>query len=245
MYRDARHVQIVPSGGPISARKTPLNRGFRRVLYRMLLGVDETITTYDRLAARYAARTTYPLERELTCFRRMIPTSGLVLDVGCGAGQYARALEARGLRVVGLDLSLGLLRQAQAAGTDRLVCADMRCLPFADDCSDGCFVCASLLHLPRTQAPKALSEFRRVLGTGGALYIGVKEGEGEEWVADQEGYERFFAYYRLEEIDWLIQAAGFEVVDGWISPPGAGQRHNWLNRFAVVRACGGAHPSGL
>jgi len=201
------------------------------------VGGARTGVTYDRIAARYAARVTYPLEQELARFRQLVPAGGLVLDVGCGPGQYARALEARGLRVVGLDLSQGMLRQAQANGTPQLVGADMRCLPIADECADGCFACASLLHLPRAQAPQALLEFRRVLRPGGALYVGVKEGEGEKWVADQEGQERFFAYYQLEEIDRLIQAAGFEVVDGWIGPPGKGQRHNWLNRFAVAYAC--------
>lgn len=203
--------------------------------------VGRTAATYDRIADRYAARATYPLEQELACFRQMVSTGGLVLDVGCGPGQYARALEAQELRVVGLDLSSGMLQQAQAKarrrrrGAPRLVRADMRQLPVADACADGCFACASLLHLPRTQAPQALAEFRRVLHPGGALYVGVKEGEGEAWVADPEGQERFFAYYWLEEIDRLIEAAGFEIVDGWISPPGTGQRHNWLNRFAVVQ----------
>jgi len=201
--------------------------------------VDRTVATYDHIAARHAARTVYPLAQELVRFRQMVPKDGLVLDVGCGPGQYARALRARGLHVVGLDLSPGMLRQAQVDGTPWLVCADMRRLPFADACAAGCFVCASLLHLPGTQAPQALAECCRVLRPGGALYVGVKEGEGEEWVADQEGHERFFAYYRPEEVDRLVQAAGFEVVDGWISPPGEGQRHNWLNRFAVTHACGG------
>jgi ubiquinone/menaquinone biosynthesis C-methylase UbiE len=199
------------------------------------MSVGKTAAAYDRIATRYAARETCPLERELVHFRQIVPQGGLVLDVGCGPGQYARALQVRGLRTVGLDLSQGMLRQAQANGTPRLVRADMRCLPIADECADGCFVCASLLHLPRNQAPQALLEFRRVLHPGGALYVGVKEGEGEEWVANQEGQECFFAYYRLEEIDRLIQAAGFEIVGGWISPPGKNQRHNWLDRFAVAQ----------
>lgn len=197
--------------------------------------VRQTVVTYDHIASRYTARATHPLEQELARFRQMTPTGGLVLDVGCGPGQYSRALESRGLCVVGFDLSRGLLHQAQAAGTRRLACANMRRLPLAAECADGCFVCASLLHLPRAQVPQTLLEFRRVLRNGSALYIGVKEGAGEQWVADQEGYERFFAYYRPEEIDRLIQAAGFEIVVGWINPPGKGQRHNWINRFAVAR----------
>jgi predicted SAM-dependent methyltransferase len=129
-----------------------------------------------------------------------------------------------------------MLWQAQANEVSRLVCADMRYLPAADGWADGCFACASLLHLPQTQAFQALVEFHRVLRPGGALYMGVKEGDGEEWVADQQGYQRFFAYYQPEEIDRLIQAAGFEVVDGWISSPGEGQRHNWINRFATAQS---------
>ena len=202
---------------------------------------ERTSATYDRTAVRYAAREVYPLERELARFRQMMSIGGLALDVGCGPGQYARALESRGLRVVALDLSPGMLRQAQANETPRLMCADMRCLPIADEWADGCFACASLLHLPQTQASQVLLEFRRVLCPDGALYVGVKEGKGEEWVTDPQGYERFFVYYQPEEIDRLIQAAGFEIVDGWISPPGQGQRHNWINRFAVARQA--THPS--
>jgi SAM-dependent methyltransferase len=52
-----------------------------------------------------------------------------LLDVACGAGRHARALAARGLRVVGVDLSRDLL--AEAANVVR-VRADMRLLPFRD-----------------------------------------------------------------------------------------------------------------
>jgi SAM-dependent methyltransferase len=200
------------------------------------MSVDQTTIVYNCIAARYAARRFYPLEQELTRFRAMVPTGGLVLDLGCGPGQYTQALESRGLRVIALDLSEGMLWQAQANEISRLMCADMRYLPLAGGWADGCFACASLLHLPRTQAFQALVESHRVLRPGGALYVGVKEGDGEEWVADRQGYERFFAYYRPEEIDRLIQAAGFKVVDGWISPPGECQRHNWINRFATVQS---------
>jgi len=54
--------------------------------------------------------------------------NSLVLDIACGGGRHARALEALGHRVVGLDLSADLL--AGAEGLPR-VRADMRALPFA------------------------------------------------------------------------------------------------------------------
>jgi ubiquinone/menaquinone biosynthesis C-methylase UbiE len=199
------------------------------------MSTGRTIATYDRIAARYAARATYPLERELARFKHMVPKGGLILDVGCGAGQCTRALDAGELLAVGLDLSLGMLRQAQKNGVSRLVQADMRRLPFFDGCITGCFVCASLLHLPRHQVPQALLELRRVLCSEGALYVGVKEGTGEERVVDREGHERFFVYYRPKEMDRLVETAGFQIVDGWISPPGEDQTHNWINQFAVAQ----------
>ena len=52
-----------------------------------------------------------------------------VLDVACGAGRHARALEAAGARCVGLDLSAALLRVARGVTGAPLVRADMRALP--------------------------------------------------------------------------------------------------------------------
>ena len=52
-----------------------------------------------------------------------------VLDVACGAGRHARALEAAGARCVGLDLSMALLRVARGVTRAPLVRADMRALP--------------------------------------------------------------------------------------------------------------------
>ena len=191
-----------------------------------------TICTYDQMAGDYTARATYPLEREIERFVALVGGGGRVADVGCGPGQYARALVARGLRVVATDLSAGMLTQARTVGTLRLFQADMRYLPLPSATFDGCFVCASLLHLPRADAPAALLEFRRVLRPGGALYLGLKEGAGEEWAVAGETGERFFVYYRQSEVDRMLAVTGFVVVDGWISPPGPDQRHRWINRFA-------------
>ena len=56
------------------------------------------------------------------------PVDGLrILDLGCGKGRFSRELAARGARVVGLDLSPGML--AEAGGIHR-VHATARRLPF-------------------------------------------------------------------------------------------------------------------
>jgi ubiquinone/menaquinone biosynthesis C-methylase UbiE len=191
-----------------------------------------TVRTYDRMAAEYCARAHHPLTREIDRFVALIETAGCVLDVGCGPGQYARALGARGLRVVAADLSAGMLGQARAMVTPRLVQSDMRHLPFREAAFDGCFVCASLFHVPRVEAPLALAAFRRVLRPGGVLYVALKEGHGEGWVDADTAKARFFVYYQPHQVDALLTTSGFVVVDGWTSPPGSGQRTSWINRFA-------------
>jgi SAM-dependent methyltransferase len=52
-----------------------------------------------------------------------------VLDVACGPGRHARALEMQGASVVGLDLSASLLRRARQVTGAPLIRADMRAIP--------------------------------------------------------------------------------------------------------------------
>jgi SAM-dependent methyltransferase len=56
----------------------------------------------------------------------------MVLDLCCGFGRHLEAFGRRGIRAVGADLSLALLRQAAPRSARRVVCADMRQLPFRD-----------------------------------------------------------------------------------------------------------------
>ncbi len=59
-----------------------------------------------------------------------------VLDVGCGPGRHAAALEASGVHCIGLDLSLVLLRRARQVTHAPLVRGDMRALPVRDGSMD-------------------------------------------------------------------------------------------------------------
>jgi SAM-dependent methyltransferase len=52
-----------------------------------------------------------------------------VLDVACGPGRHARAIEAAGARCIGLDLSMTLLRRARTLTAAPLIRADMRRIP--------------------------------------------------------------------------------------------------------------------
>ncbi len=59
-----------------------------------------------------------------------------VLDIACGPGRHAAALEGEGITPVGLDLSMVLLRRARAVTHAPLLRADLRHLPIRDRAVD-------------------------------------------------------------------------------------------------------------
>lgn len=190
--------------------------------------IERTRQSYDQHASEHAARFwNASVVRAWDLFSSLLPPDALVLDLGCGAGRDVAALGQRGCRVIGADLSVGLLREAQNRIPGEFVQADMRAAPFKTAQFDGVWMCASLLHIPRHQAPDVLAQVNRVMGWGSLLYIAVKQGEGESW-QDTDG-PRFFTYYQPDEIACSIRDGGFSIETSWTEETLGG---NWLNVVA-------------
>jgi len=127
------------------------------------------------------------LDQMMSAFLVRLPERPRVLDAGCGPGHCTRLLRGRGARVVGLDLSFGVLRSTSLSGA---VQADVRAVPVADAAVDGVWCQAALLHVPRADVPRVLAAFARVTRRAGALHVAVRNGDGE-----------------------LLERAGWHVVD--------------------------------
>lgn len=96
-----------------------------------------------------------------------------VVDVGCGPGRYLKHLAWHpGLRLMGLDLSRGMLADLER-GWDltlprpALAVADVQALPLPDAQRDVALAMHMLYHVP--DIPHAIAELRRVLRPGGVL----------------------------------------------------------------------------
>lgn len=85
----------------------------------------------EEYLALYPHRDSAEAARAVALIRTALPwrAGWRVLDVACGAGRHARALQAADARCTGLDLSAALLRRARAFTSVPLVRADMRALP--------------------------------------------------------------------------------------------------------------------
>lgn len=97
---------------------------------------------------------------------------GLVLDVGSGTGLLAQQLNARGFRVVGLDVSWEMLNEASKRGGKDNICSTAVDLPFKADSFDLVISIASFHHLAGSKMIfLALREMVRVAKPRGHILI--------------------------------------------------------------------------
>lgn len=95
---------------------------------------------------------------------------GAVLDLACGAGRHTQALRQRGLRTLGVDLSLTLLLEPPRLPS---VAGDMGCLPFAASSFDWVlnFFTSFGYFESEEQNLQVLREVERILTPAGRFLI--------------------------------------------------------------------------
>lgn len=185
-----------------------------------LLQRNDCQTSYDAVADEYVRRIYdelqhKPLDRQLLDrFAASMHDVGPACDMGCGPGHVARYLHEQGVQICGVDLSPALVERARSlnAGVEFRQ-GDMMKLADTDAAFAGIVAFYSLIHIPRDDMVRTLTELRRVLMPGGlllvAFHIGDETKHLDEWWGQQVCVD-FHSFQSTEMSRWLA-AAGFEI----------------------------------
>ena len=186
-------------------------RALRRRFDRVARGFDKAALLDAEVGARM---------RERLDYMRLAPAR--IVDIGAGTGRDLRVLATRypGSMCIGVDASLGMLRQAQASrgmvsrllgrGT-RAVCADARQLPLAASSVD---LVWSNLALHWVDDPlAALQEFARVLRPEGLVMFSAYGPDTLRELAEASsqvpGGSRVRGFPDMHDLGDMLVAAGF------------------------------------
>jgi len=121
---------------------------------------------FDQLAVR--GRLYVYSSGALEKLNALVDRKGRLLDIGCGDGAIAAALDAE--RVVGLDVSPRCVALAAGRGTPAVVGDVLGGLPFAEAAFDTVY-CIDVLHHLGRQWDAVFGQIDRVLRPGGTLVV--------------------------------------------------------------------------
>jgi len=190
-----------------------------------------TRSAYRATADRYRTRwaTADPLLAAKRRFAALLDPAATVLDVGCGPGRDLAWFSQVGLRPIGLDPVIEMLKGIPEHLP--VLVGDVRSLPLAADSIDGWWASASLLHLTADELPLALSELARVSRPAAVGFAAVKRGDGEELEPVDGGpHRRYFRYWQPDALDQELEDAGFSIVASATVDDSLGRRR-WLHRI--------------
>lgn len=177
--------------------------------------------TLTRLATRQSLSDAIQLSVSLAA----PAANAVVVDVGCGTGNFARAfcgaVDAQAGVVIGVDLSAPMLQRAALKRSEaevrnlHLVRGDAMALPLADGCADVLHIAGAFHLLPDRQ--RAMAEFLRVLRPGGTLVVGTfLQVDNPALRRIQELLDPLlgFHFFELDALRALVEGTHFETSDG-------------------------------
>jgi SAM-dependent methyltransferase len=155
---------------------------------------EETLRFYRSNAQAYADWAKAPSTR-LSGFLTLLPPGGLILELGCGAGNHAAKMLAAGFALRATD---GSPEMAEIAA--HRLGHPVETMPFheldEDRVYDGVWASACLLHVPRHELAPILVRIHRALKPDGVFYASFKVGDGD-------GRDALGRYYNYPSPQWL------------------------------------------
>ena len=178
---------------------------------------NKTIQTYSKIYNDYAGRNSLTKEIKALADKFLGLLNGkFILDVGCAHGRDSCYFTSKGFSIIGIDLTPEFITLASSnCPQAEFKLMDMTNLKFKPFTFEGVWACASFLHILKKNALKTLAGFHKVLKKEGILFLSVMEGDFEGF-RKHEGLKwdnRYFSHYQTDELEKLLEAAGFKVIE--------------------------------
>lgn len=140
--------------------------------------------------------------------------SGHVLELCCGTGMVGRNFQAAGWSVCGIDLTIGMAKEANRYFP--CICCSAEQIPFLDASFDAVVLRQAYFLLD--DGPKVLSEASRVLKDDGVLIFSQTVPFSDEDSAWLEHVHRtkqaqLREFYTAETLTSELEKAGFQIVE--------------------------------
>ena len=193
--------------------------------------MNTTIQYYNQNATSF---TTDTLTADMTFlqdkFISYLPANSFVLDFGCGSGRDTKYFLSKNLKVKAIDGSEKMCEIAHkntGIEIEHVLFSDFEC---EENCFDGVWACASILHLPPTDLPIVLKKLEIALKSNGILYASFKYGENDRIV---DG--RFFTDMTEKRFSQFLNSfeSDYRIIETLVTPDVRKNRENekWLNVF--------------
>jgi demethylmenaquinone methyltransferase/2-methoxy-6-polyprenyl-1,4-benzoquinol methylase len=193
-------------------------------------------TFYDLLAPVYGRVMPSFLERVTIRVVQRLSAGGpaSILDVGVGSGHILAAFaEKTSARIVGVDLSMSMIRQARRSARNGqtqalLVQADTVHLPFPEGSFEGVVASFVVDLLPADQIPAALRELSRVLAPGGRIVVASMHVSNalvkQAWLLAYRALPEVVGHLRPVEFTDQLHGLGLRLLREEEIPVGVGSR---------------------
>lgn len=115
-------------------------------------------------------------KRQIHFLRNQLDPEGYILDLACGTGRHTIALNKMGFKMVGIDISIGLLRVAKEKQSEiQLIRGDIRFLPFKSSVFAGVISMDTSFGylLTENDDRKVLMEIRKMVKDNSVFIIDV------------------------------------------------------------------------
>jgi len=170
---------------------------------------DQVAAEWDRLRASFFSEKV----REKAFAVAGVEPGRIAADVGAGTGFITEGLVRKGVQVIAVEPSAGMLQQLRAKldgrGEIDFRMGEVEALPIEDQTVDYVFANMVLHHVP--SPPAAVKEMARILRPGGKLVVTDMDEHSFEFLR-QEQHDLWLGFKRADVRRWFEEAGLADVV---------------------------------